>query len=321
VRHREHGLPVAVVPALIAVAIVAFLAGHSGAKSSAPESLRSASNANVALDYPSEWRLVRDAAGIPGLPIGHPILLAPHGDAARAGLVVGSLPSGESSPLPEGFVASLPRPPETQIVNLLEVQASRYAQLSAPGFAHALTVFVIPDLGASPTALACYASTAGSADMRACEQTVATATLAGQSQTYELAPDTVYARRVSAVIVSLDALRAALKRELRPQATAESVQSLAGRLAGGFADSAASLAALEPPLGAGRAQAALSASLLRAHEAYDALASAAGEESAAGYVIARNRVSVAEANVNSVLEGFALLGYGPSEKTSQDSPT
>src|SRR4029077_13217005 len=251
-----------------------------------------------------------------GLPIAHPVALAPDGDAAHAALLAGALPRGELSPLPGRFIASMHTLPETEVVNLQEVQAYRYARLSIPGFDRMLTLFVIPNPHGDPTALACYASPAFSAYMRTCEKIVATLTLVGQPQSYDLTPEPNYARRIGTSIAALDRLRVTVRRDLRPQASPVTVRALAPRLARGFANAAASLSALEPSFAAGQAQSALSASILQARDAYTALAAAAAGESASHYASARKRVYEAESNVNWALESFALLGYDPEYRVS-----
>jgi hypothetical protein len=311
-RYSERGLPVAVIPALVAVAILGYVVGHSRSQSASTQEPRTATSANVVIDYPAGWRPAAGAPGIPGLAIVRPLVLAPNGDAARAGLLVGALPRGEPSPLPGRFLASLRQLPYTQIVNLLELQAYRYANVSIPGFDGTLTIFVIPNPGGGLTALACYAPSALSSYMHACERTVATVTLVGQSQTHELTPEPNYARKISASIAPLDRLRTELKRELGGRVSVATVQALATRLADGFAHAAASLSALEPSFGARQAQAALSASMLQASDAYSALAAATGEQSVSGYAAARRRASEAESGVDSALESFALLGYAPA---------
>lgn len=311
-RYSRRGLPTVVVPLLVAVAILGYVAGHSRSQSASSEGLRTVTNANVVLHYPGGWRKVENAPQIPGLSIAHQLGLAPNGDAARAGLLVGTLPSGELSPLPGRFVSSLSRLPETRIVSLLEVEAYRYVNVSIPGFNRALTIFVIPNPGGESAALACYAASGRSSDLQACEQTVAGVTLVNQSQTYELLPDPNYARRISAPIATLDRQRLALKRELRTQATGATIRSLATRLAAAFASAATSLAAIEPSFAAGRTQSALTASLARARDAYSALATAAAEESASSAQAALKRTAAAEAEVNGVLEDYELLGYSPA---------
>ena len=318
-RYFDRRVPLGVIPVLVAVAILGYVAGHSRSQGSSAEELRTASAANVVLDYPSGWRRASGDPRIPGLPIAHAIALAPDGDTAHAALLAGALPRGELSPLPGKFIVSLRTLPETEVVNLQEVQAYRYARLSIPGFDPMLTLFVIPNPHGDPTALACYATPSFSAYMRACEKIVATLTLVGQSQSYDLTPEPNYASRISASIVALNRLRMTVRRELRPQASPATVQALATRLAHGFASAGTSLSRLEPSFAAGQAQSVLSASILETRDAYTALGAAAAGESASGYASARKRVYEAESNINWALENFALLGYDPAYRASGGS--
>jgi hypothetical protein len=200
--------------------------------------------------------------------------------------------------------------PQTSVVSLLEVRAYRYSGLSIRGFDRNLTVFAIPNPGnADSNALACYASAALAAAMQTCQQIVSTLTLVGQSQSYDLTPEPTYARQLSASIALLDGQRVALRREMSAHVTTAVLQRLATRLAAAFGTAATSLGALESSAATARAQIVLSSSILRARDAYTALASAAGAASGPGMTAARARVYEAESGVGSALESFALLGY------------
>jgi hypothetical protein len=308
---RRPALPVAIVPILLAVAILGYVAGKSGSSGPSSEQLRTAQSANVVIGYPVGWSSAKTATRIPHLAMAHARTIAPAGNAAQAGLLLGSLPPGELAPLPSGFIAGLRRLPVTEIVNLEEIQAYKYAQLSVDGFEKTLTLFVIPDPGGRPTALACYASASSVASsyMRTCEAAVATVTVGGQPQAYQLTPEPSYAGRISTTIASLDRLRASLKHELRPDVSSDDVKRLAGRLADGFAAAAGALNQLEPTFAAQPAQKALADAIARAHDGYLALAAAAGDQDAAAYSAAQRKIATAEADVDEVLESFVLLGY------------
>jgi hypothetical protein len=306
---RRPALPAAIVPILVAVAILGYVAGKSGSTGPSSEQLRTAQSANVVIGYPLGWSTAKRAPQIPQLALAHATTIAPAGNAAAAGLLLGSLPPGELAPLPSKFIASLRRLPVTEIVNLEEIQAYKYAQLSVSGFDRTLTLFVIPDPGARPTALACYAPSAASAYMRTCEAAVATVTVGGQPQAYQLTPEPSYAGKISTTIASLDRLRASLKRELRPDVSSAGVKRLAGRLADGFAAAADELNQLEPTFAAQPAQKALADAIARAHDGYLALGAAAGEQDATAYSAAQKKIATAEADVDEVLESFVLLGY------------
>ncbi|MGA2319710.1 MAG: hypothetical protein ABSG95_03065 [Solirubrobacteraceae bacterium] len=305
-----RSLPAIVAPILVAAALLGYLAGHQASPASLRVTTRTAFGANISLEYPQGWQQASGAPGIPGLTLTHPLLLAPGGQAAQAGLLSGELPAGETSPLPASFLALLPAAPETEVVNLLDSQAYRYSHMSIPGYARTLDLYVAPDPGGNPTAVACYASAALSAALSACERMVSTITVQGQSHSYQLDPEPVYARRLGAVIGALDRERLAVRREMSQRPSPAAVSGLATTIAGSFNAAAASLSGLEPPLAAGPAQAELATTLLRARDTYQALAAAAGAGSPAGYAPAQNQVNEAEAKVNSALESFVLLGYG-----------
>ena len=306
-------VPPVVIPVLLAVAIAAYLIGSH--RSSAPSSptgsgalageTRIASGSSVLLEYPAAWQTSGTTPVLAGLPIEHPLLLVPGGHASEAGLLSGQLPAGQPSPLPASFVALIHVVPRTEVVSLGNGEAYRYSAIT--GYQRTLDVYVVPAAGASATALVCYAASGYSSYLRQCEQIVAKATVVAQSS-YSLSPDATYANQLNGLISGLDKERVTLRAQMR--AKPESVATLATRLAAGFARTSAAVAALEPPLPASAAQAALAGSLQDAHDAYTALAVAAGEP--VGYASAEPKVNAAEAAVDAALENFALLGYQQS---------
>jgi hypothetical protein len=298
-----------VVPAFIAIAIIGFVVGHHGARKARAEKTHTASVASVLLDYPSTWQPGGATPQIPGLPIGNPLGLARAGHAAQAGLVAGQLPGGEPSPIPRALITLLKQLPTTEVVDLLGNQAYRYPRLQVPGFAPEVTLYTIPNPGGEATALACYASAGYAADLRTCEHIVATLTLVGQSQSYDLTPNTTYATQLTASITALDQQRLVLRREMSVEVPSLALERTAIRLSAVFAHAAESLAPLEPSPAAGRAQGALASALMQARAAYAAFATAVKEGGPAGMNTARQRVYEAETKVDQALEDFALLGY------------
>jgi hypothetical protein len=302
-------LPLFVVPVLLAVAIFGYLAGHHRVPTVSGETTRTASGASILLEYPSSWQPAATVPTIPGLRIAHPLLLAPGGNSAHAGLLSGQFPTKGLSRLPARFLALVSGILHVEVVDLLDGQAYRYSQLSLPGYDGILDLYVIPNAEERPTVLACYAAKGFSTYLPQCEQIVAKLTLIGQSSTYDLTPDTAYAGRLGALIKGLNRERLTLRRKMRPPTTPAAVGNLATTLADRFAAVAASLAVLEPPLVASPAQTALADSILRTRETYRALAAAAAAESPSGSAAARRQVYEAEADVDKALESFALLGY------------
>jgi hypothetical protein len=298
-----------VVPVLIAVAILGYVAGHSSAGSGPPER-QAAKGADVALGYPAGWSKLSRVPSIPGLPVSGASAIAREGAVADAGLVLGSLSPGEPAPLPASFVAKLGgRLPAPQIVNLVETQAYKFARLNVDGIEQRLTLFVIPNPGSRPMVFACYARPTLTKQLRACEQSVATVTVVGEPQAEALTPEPLYAGKISTTVATLDELRATLKQELHPDVTVAAARDLADRLADGFATAEGALGRLRPPAAAAAVHEALSDGVARAHAGYLALASAIGERDAVGYVAAQKQVAEAEKQVDAALRNFVLLGY------------
>jgi hypothetical protein len=302
-----------VVPAiaLVLAALLGYLLGrqpaHTRATGSEPTS--TASVAGVLLQVPSRWRSSSDTGEVPGLELHNAVAFAPGGNAAAAGLIVGALPSGQPAPLPSALLARLHRQPSTAVVELQEAQAYRYTELSIAGSNRSVAIYVVPSPGSQPTALACYASPAQAAELAACQRIVATATLAGRSQGYDLTPQAEYAQQLSAPIATLDAARSSLRAQMSASGSPARARQLAERLSGAFAQAAGALSRVEATVATGAAQSALSGAILQAHSAYKALAKAAGRREVGAYATARGQVEAAESAVNSALRSYALLGY------------
>ncbi len=313
----RDAVPAAIVPVLVAVAVLGYVAGHSGSSGGSGEGgARTAKVVNALIEYPPGWRLTSGGPRVPGLALTRSRLLAPRARASAAGLLAGSLPTDEAGPLPASFLERVRREPRTAIVDLAETQAYRYTQLSVRGYARALTVFVIPNAAGAWTALACYAPSPSSAYMRACERAVTSVTIAGQSPAPSLTPEASYAGAISAAVAKLDRSRVALRGELLPQGSAATAVRLAHSLSAAYGGARAAVSALEPEPSAQRAQAALSDAFAQAQSGYVALAAAAVQAEASAYAAAQARIAAGEDAVDRALENFVLLGYGPALSTS-----
>ena len=308
----RRGLPAIVAAALIGVALVGYLAGHgsrpAGAGASASSGSRVISVGSALVEYPGGWRPGAAAPAIPGLVLTAPVVLAPAGAASGGGLLAGALAGGEPAPLPSALLARLHAQPSTEVVALPGFQAYRYSGLALAGEGKALELYVIPNSGAAPTLLGCFASSQNAPVLRECEQIVARVSLVGQAQ-YSLIPDARYANRLGLLISRLDRERLALRVSIAHVPTTAAMRPLAITLAGRFAAAATSLAALEAPLAAAGAEEALAASMRGAHDAYAQLAVAASGEGEVTVEVARTGVDRAEAALDRALANFSLLGY------------
>jgi hypothetical protein len=295
-------------PVLVAVAVLGYLAGHHRPAPAPEEPARVAYEASIALEYPGTWQRTSASPSIPGLQISNPLLLAPGGDAGRAGLLSGQFAAGGAAPLPAAMVAAMQGLPRTEIVDLQNVQAYAYAGVRLAGFAKALDLYVIPASSGPSTVLACYAATPGSSDLTQCEHIVAKLTPVGQAR-YDLGPKAEYSGRLGAAIAALDSGRVALRRQMGVKQRPAALARLATVLAGRMTTAAAAIRALQAPATAQLAQTTLVASIGRAAAAYRALAAAAPS---VDITAAQGDVDSAEAGIDTSLENFALLGYKQS---------
>jgi hypothetical protein len=305
----SRGASTLLATAVLGIVIIGYVLGHSRSQGAPAEKMLTASAGNVLLTYPTTWRAATTTTDIQGLAITHPLVLAPGGDTRQAGLVAGALGGGEGAPLPGPVIALMPSLPETAVVDLLGSQAYRYTHVKLAGFDRDLTLYAIPNPSGEETVLACYASASQTAYIRACEHIVASLTVLGQAQTYDLTPNPSYARELSAQIATLEEQRSSLRAEMAAHATSAAARSAATRLASAYASAAASIAKLEPPSAAGAAQTTLVHSIQQAGGAYTTFATAAGEENVTRLNAARKQIDEAETGVQRGLEEFALLGY------------
>jgi hypothetical protein len=306
----RRSLPRVLIPVLVIVAIIGYLVGvHRSAApsaSSAGQAQRVASGASVLLEYPDTWQSGSSPPTLPGLAVTGPLLLAPGGKAAEAGLLSGQLPAGAPGPLPASFLALVHGVPHVEVVSLQHLQAYRFSRLS--GYQRTLDVYVIPTVSGTPTALVCYASSGSLSYLNQCEQIVAGVTLVGQT-TYSLSPSAGYASHLAALIAALEKERLAIRQQIHTSSALRGVSPLASTLAGRFETAAASLTALEAPQAASASQAALVIALTQARAAYLALARTAKSEEVDRYNTAAADVKAAETRVDGALENYVLLGY------------
>jgi hypothetical protein len=303
---------------LFTVAIVGYLVGRGASSARSPEAMREATNAVTTVNYSSAsgWRVATSQApAIPGLSIAQPLILAPQGDTARGGLVVGQLTDTGSSPLPAPVLERLHESPATDVVSLLNTQAYRYSQLSVAGWGHGLTLFTIPQSATATTGIVCYAPTPASSELRACERLAGTLTISTGKPRVEvrafqpLTPQATYGRQISAALAKVNSLLAALRPEIRPGVFRANASSIATRASEGLAGASESIAAIKPPPAAAQAHAAITVSVGSARAAYAALGNAVNEGNTAGYTVARSQIYAAEAGLSTAVRNLTLLGY------------
>lgn len=307
-------ITVILIPFVVAVAVLGYLAGYhhpaASASGAGARGSRVMAVGSVLVEYPTGWH-PRAEPEIPGLALAGSVGLGPVSGSTDAGLLVGRLPAGEPAPLPRSLLTRLAGLPSTEVVNLLGFQAYRYGSMRIRGYGPSVVLYALPNPGAAPTGLACFASATASAMLRECEGIVARVSVIGQTQ-YEISPDAGYGRRLGARISTLDRERFALRREMGVRSSTEATVAAAQALSDRLAATASWLAGVEPPLAAAGAQAALAASIRAARGAYARLARAVAQRERRTGEAALAGVSRAEAGIDGALASFALLGYAPA---------
>ena len=306
-----------VVLLLVMVAILGYLIGGRSSNAFTPETTREASNAATSLTYAagSGWTPASGAPAIPGVSIAQPLVLAPRGDAAQTGLIVGQLLGSESSPLPSKLLEGLHETPATDVLDLSNTQAYRYSRVSLSGSDRHLTLYTIPTSADTTEAIVCYAPSGSTSSLHACEQLAGKLSIeTGRPQAevhafQTLTPQAGYGSQIRAAVARVNQLLGAIRPEIRPGILRSTASSSAKRLSEGLAVTAASLAALRPPAAAAGAHAELSKSLTRTLTAYAALSGALLAESTSRYEAALARINTAEAALSTAVKNITLLGY------------
>ena len=297
--------------ALVLVAAAGYLAGSRRSNSSAvaadpPSVSRSLNHVGLLLEYPADWRQ-RTPVAVPGLALEDAVVLAPA--KADGGLLTGEFPAKEPGPLPQSFLARLPKLPHVEVVNLVSTQAYRYGELRPAGYAGSLDLYVIPAAGGGDRAIACFGRRRLAAVVQECERIVSGVAATGPP-TATLTPEPVYAKALAEVLSALSAerlrARVTMSRATSPSVLGAAAAGLAGRMSA----AAASLGALQVPEAAAAAGAALADSLRTAARAYAKLAAASRSEDLVAYRAARVAVAPAESEVDRALRELVLLGYG-----------
>jgi Protein kinase domain len=223
----HRGFVLAVVLAALVAAAVGALLGGSGSSSHAAFN-DSASTGDVELSFPNSWHRVPAPPSMPALSLTDTIALAPVGAGARAALLAGVTDASGPTLLPAGVLASKAPPPTP--VMLGTTAAYRYSNVSVPGFAGPVTVYVVPTTAGVATVV-CPAG--GDRVARECAQIADTLRL-NSATAFPLTPSPAYASALSRTLASLQATVNAGAAGLNGAHSAAEQAAHADQLAGAF---------------------------------------------------------------------------------------
>ena len=300
------GLVAAAVVGVIALAVVGYLVGNSGSKSSnTPANNSSASAGPITITFPDTWQRVSSVPPIPGLNLKDSVAVTPSGGPAVGSLTAGMATAADASLLPVTFKKQLSGPPpKGEPVRLGTVQAYRYAGLKPKNYPQQLTVYTVPtDAGVATVACSARAADAG-AFLPQCESAASTLTLSG-AKPLDLGVPPSYAKAVNNTIGKLQTQRAAALKKLKAARTPAAQASAARQAAAAYAGAARTLASQQGGPQVDAANTAIVAALRRGAAGYAQMASGASNNNAGRYKTGAATVKKADAALQKALKSLA----------------
>jgi serine/threonine protein kinase len=309
---REGGrrlFPVVVVAGVLVAAVAGFLAGGSGGGDE-PEGggppVVPAANAAIKLKVPEGWTRMASAPEVPGLTLAGPVAYAPPGAANGEAVVFGSAgkDAANSTLLPNGVIQAAGEVPEgREAVELgpAGLQAYRYEDVRLSGLDAPVTFYAVPTTEGVAT-VACLGGGTS------CEG-IANTTELVSGEPFPVGPSADYADAAGGAMADLSR---AVKRGQRTlnRSRLPATQAAAARdLWRAYRTASRALAGLELSPADRGANARLVAALGATAAAYDRAATAAANDSKAGFRKAGRSVEAAQEEVAGALEGLRAAGY------------
>jgi hypothetical protein len=295
----------AIVVAVIALAVVGYLVGSSGSKSTdTPANNSSASAGSLTITFPDTWQRVDSAPPIPGLTFKDAISVAPKGGPAVGALTAGMVSASDPTLLPVGFKKQLSGgAPKGEPVQLGSLKAFRYTGLKPKNYPQDLTVYTVPTDSGVAT-VACSASAAQSQTfLPECERAASTLTLSGTKAT-DLGIPASYVQAVNGAVGSMQAKRAAALKKLKAAKTPAAQASAARQAAAAYAGAARALAGQKVPPQVSTINTAILAALRQGAAGYTQMAAGAGGNNSAKYKGGQSEVKKADQALQKALKAL-----------------
>jgi hypothetical protein len=301
-RRTPRAVLVGVAALVPVLAALGFLLGH---RRDSEQPVAAAIGAGpVSLAFPSDWRSLAGADGLPGLRLADPIVLTWGSASARGELWAGIAPDAEGPlMLPADFARALSSRPRPQAVRLGSLEALRFRDLRHPALSTPLTLFVVPtDRGAAT--IACL----GREALDPCEGIAATVSLR-KGTALALGPSTSYGSALRVALAELNRARARGRAQLASATTQRAQSRNAQSLSAIFGDAARAVGRAHPGPAERPSHRALRGALMSIGEGYGALAAAARRDDRAAFERAAGRVRNAEDALDRALTSLERLGY------------
>jgi serine/threonine protein kinase len=298
---KRSVLPIAIGVGVLVAAVLGFVLGGSGGGSEPTSTAPAVPRANAAmkLKIPEGWADAK-APEVPGLTLADAKSAAGSGATVAFGTVRED--ADNSTLLPTGLLQAAGDVPEREAVKLGPdgTEAYRYANVELEGLNRPVTLYTVPTTQGVVT-IACVPAAAS------CDGVANTLELNGDA--FPVGPSADYAKSVNGALVALNRSvargRAALGEAKRPAAQARA----AADLRAAYQKAAASLRGQELSPADRGANARLVAALGGMAKAYGQGATAARNNSKAGFKRAGAAVDRAQRELNGALEGLRAAGY------------
>jgi serine/threonine protein kinase len=296
---------------ILGLATIGFFVGHgqSGDRTAAsPPAHKVLRSGPMTLSLPAAWRATQGPS-IPGFDLTNRLAAAPASTSAAGGIVAGKVATAWPSFLPAAFRRRLggSAVPPHDIVRLGDLEAFRYPELHPRGFGGVVTVYAVPEPGAT-SLIACHAAAAGAPVLEQCAGIAASLRLAG-ARPYSLIPSRAYARALNGAMLNLQTGRSRGLRSIGTAKTRASEAGAATAIAAAYRAALRRVRSVSPTPFVRPAHERIAAALKQVMVAYAALASAANTGNQTRYDGLRRLVRTREAMLAREVSRLRALGF------------
>ncbi len=289
---------------VVAVAVIAGIVALVTAGSARPGAVRTAYVDAVRVSLPPTWRqstpTARPSLGLTGE------LAAVSPAPARGELVIGRMAPGETAPLPQALLATLPSTVTPQIVKVGRLVFYRYPGAAPAGGSGGQSIYSMPTTSGTVVGV-CRSQARFASFTSSCERVLGTVQLASGSA-LPLTLSTGYARQLNAVMGRLNTVRSSAGPQLAAGIGNRAQAAAATKLALAHGQAASALVHLTAGVAAA-ANAALAHALQLTANAYSALAHAAAHSDAPAYRRARADLASSAQALSLAFAQLRRLGY------------
>jgi len=301
------------VAAIVIGAAIGFLVAPSSHKAAPKQpALSQVASAGVdgslKLHFPAGWQSSNTVpAAASALKLASPTTVSPAATAGDGALVVGTVPSVDSSLLPAGFTNSLGSAAQGAPVKLGPNTFMRFADVVPSSTSTALSVYALPTRQGAAIAACVLPAARATAFNSTCEGVLRT--LQSTVPALPLGANAAFASALGSVVSKLNRTRTSAGHQLAGAKSQKAQGAAALALAGAYRQAAGAAAKLRSgPVGAAGSQ-AIVAALRQLASGYQALGAAAAHNNKKAYATAGAAIDKAQAALDAGFKQLQQAGY------------